>query len=442
MGERRTRRTEPAPAEHRCGDRESASTASRFVLACRPCDQALHLRCPEMRLGVRYPDIIPHGRGAPKPETSPARPGSPLVTRRPDRLSRPGSFRGTPDGPHPDHLRPAVHQRRQAPGQPGRQPAPGRRLRPLPARRAATRSCCICATDEHGTPAELAAAEDRASRSPTTAPGCMAMQKALVDGFGLSFDHFGRSSSPQNHELTQHFAGRLARRRLHLEERASSRSTRPPTAASCPTATSTGTCPQLRLPTRPRRPVRELHQALDPTDLIDPRSAISGSHRPRGARDQAPLPPPVLLRDELAGVDRRPADATGRSWPPRSPASGSTTRACRTAASPATSTGASRSGRRLTGALARHGGQGLLRLVRRPDRVHRRHRGVGRRARPGRAATGSRWWRDDGRRRRPLHRVHGQGQRPVPHRDVPRHASSGIAASRGSSSTTSRPSTG
>ena len=38
---------------------------------------------------------------------------------------------GSPDGPHPRHLRPPLHQRGQAPRQPGRQPAPLRRLRPL-----------------------------------------------------------------------------------------------------------------------------------------------------------------------------------------------------------------------------------------------------------------------------------------------------------------------
>ena len=36
------------------------------------------------------------------------------------------------------------------------------------------------------------------------------VQKDLVDGFRLSFDLYGRSSSPENHALTQHFAGRLA----------------------------------------------------------------------------------------------------------------------------------------------------------------------------------------------------------------------------------------
>ena len=67
----------------------------------------------------------------------------------------------------------------------------------------------LCATDEHGTPAELAAAK----AGKPVADYCAemhAVQSELARGFRLSFDHFGRSSSPQNHALTQHFAGRLA----------------------------------------------------------------------------------------------------------------------------------------------------------------------------------------------------------------------------------------
>jgi len=59
----------------------------------------------------------------------------------------------------------------------------------------------ICATDEHGTPAELAAAKT----GETVEVYCARLwgvQKALADGFRLSFDHYGRSSSPQNHRLT------------------------------------------------------------------------------------------------------------------------------------------------------------------------------------------------------------------------------------------------
>ena len=67
----------------------------------------------------------------------------------------------------------------------------------------------LCATDEHGTPAELAAAK----AGKPVAEYCAelhAIQAKIANGFRLSFDHFGRSSSPQNQKLTQYFAGKLA----------------------------------------------------------------------------------------------------------------------------------------------------------------------------------------------------------------------------------------
>src|SRR4051795_5052883 len=66
----------------------------------------------------------------------------------------------------------------------------------------------ICATDEHGTPAELAAAAEGLD----VAEFCRVQherQRELGELFMLSFDHFGRSSSQQNHELTKHFARKL-----------------------------------------------------------------------------------------------------------------------------------------------------------------------------------------------------------------------------------------
>ena len=60
----------------------------------------------------------------------------------------------------------------------------------------------ICATDEHGTPAELAAIDEK----ETVEKFCENMwniQKNIADAFFISFDYFGRSSSKQNHELTQ-----------------------------------------------------------------------------------------------------------------------------------------------------------------------------------------------------------------------------------------------
>ena len=57
----------------------------------------------------------------------------------------------------------------------------------------------ICATDEHGTPAELAAAAARLSVAEYCAEQHQ-IQADLARRYGLSFDHFGRSSSAQNAE--------------------------------------------------------------------------------------------------------------------------------------------------------------------------------------------------------------------------------------------------
>ncbi len=67
----------------------------------------------------------------------------------------------------------------------------------------------ICATDEHGTPAELAAAKSGKPIEDYCAE-MHAVQADIAEGFRLSFDHFGRSSSAQNKALTQAFAKRLA----------------------------------------------------------------------------------------------------------------------------------------------------------------------------------------------------------------------------------------
>ena len=74
----------------------------------------------------------------------------------------------------------------------------------------------LCATDEHGTPAELAAAK----AGKPVAEYCTemhAVQARIAQGFDLSFDYFGRSSSAENKELTQHFAKQLAEQGLIRE---------------------------------------------------------------------------------------------------------------------------------------------------------------------------------------------------------------------------------
>src|SRR5690606_39355708 len=66
----------------------------------------------------------------------------------------------------------------------------------------------ICATDEHGTPAELAAAK-AGQDVRTYCDEQHDIQKKAGEAYGLSFDWFGRSSSPENRALTQNFAKAL-----------------------------------------------------------------------------------------------------------------------------------------------------------------------------------------------------------------------------------------
>ena len=133
----------------------------------------------------------------------------------------------------------------------------------------------ICATDEHGTPAELAAAR----AGEPVADYCARLwkvQKDLADGFRLSFDHFGRSSSPQNHALTQHFAGRLADAGL-IAEVMEKQVYSPADGRFLPDRYIEGTCPNCGYPRARGDQCENCTKQLDPTDLIEPRSAISGS---------------------------------------------------------------------------------------------------------------------------------------------------------------------
>ncbi|MFD6877480.1 MULTISPECIES: methionine--tRNA ligase [unclassified Streptomyces] len=133
----------------------------------------------------------------------------------------------------------------------------------------------ICATDEHGTPAELAAKEAGISVADFCAQAHDA-QKAVYDGFALSFDYFGRSSSRQNAEITQHFARKLQENGF-IEERAIRQVYSPADERFLPDRYVEGTCPHCGYDKARGDQCENCTRVLDPTDLIEPRSAISGS---------------------------------------------------------------------------------------------------------------------------------------------------------------------
>ena len=132
----------------------------------------------------------------------------------------------------------------------------------------------ICGTDEHGTPTELsAAAAGKDVRAYCNEQH--AIQADVYRRFGLSFDHFGRSSSPQNHALTQHFYRRLDAAGL-IDERDVRQVWSPKDGRFLPDRYIVGTCPHCRYEAARGDQCEGCGTLLDPPELLTARSAISG----------------------------------------------------------------------------------------------------------------------------------------------------------------------
>ena len=168
----------------------------------------------------------------------------------------------------------------------------------------------LCATDEHGTPAELAAA----AAGQDVRAYCdeqHALQKRVGEGFGLSWDWFGRSSSPQNRVLTQHFCEVLEKNGL-IEERTDKMIYSVADGRFLPDRYVEGICPICAFPHARGDQCDNCGSLLDPLDLKEPYSAISGS-RELEVRETRHL---YLLQSKLAGRIRAWVDERSAAWPP------------------------------------------------------------------------------------------------------------------------------
>ncbi|HJQ57101.1 MAG TPA: methionine--tRNA ligase [Vineibacter sp.] len=133
----------------------------------------------------------------------------------------------------------------------------------------------LCGTDEHGTPAELAAA----AAGVDVAAYCAAQHAIQADiyrRFGIAFDHFSRSSGPANHALTRHLFERLEAAGL-IEERSVRQAYSPTDGRFLPDRYLLGTCPRCGDPGARGDQCEACTAVLDPGDLLDRRSAISGA---------------------------------------------------------------------------------------------------------------------------------------------------------------------
>jgi methionyl-tRNA synthetase len=167
----------------------------------------------------------------------------------------------------------------------------------------------ICATDEHGTPAELAAQE----AGQSVRQYCdeqHEIQKRVGQGFSLSFDWFGRSSNEPNRKLTQHFADVLEDNGL-IEERTSRQVYSIDDKRFLPDRYVEGTCPNCRYEKARGDQCDNCGTLLDPVDLINPYSSVSGSRNVE-IRDTRHL---FLLQTRMQDQVRKFVDARKANWP-------------------------------------------------------------------------------------------------------------------------------
>ena len=134
---------------------------------------------------------------------------------------------------------------------------------------------CVCATDEHGTPAELAALEEGLE----VADYCKKyheIQKQIYQDFNCSFDIFGRTSNPTNHKMTQHLFMKLYENGL-IEEKETTQLYSIDDQRFLPDRFVRGICPHCKYENARGDQCENCTKVLDPLDLIEPKSAISGS---------------------------------------------------------------------------------------------------------------------------------------------------------------------
>ncbi len=133
----------------------------------------------------------------------------------------------------------------------------------------------ICGTDDHGTPAEISALE----AGKPVKEYCDMMyetQKQIYEQFNLKFDYFGRTSDVENHEITQEILLELSKNG-YIKEKSSVQLYSIVDDRFLPDRYVIGICPHCGFERARGDQCEKCTTLLDPTDLIEPKSVISGS---------------------------------------------------------------------------------------------------------------------------------------------------------------------
>ena len=131
----------------------------------------------------------------------------------------------------------------------------------------------ICGSDEHGVPIMLKARDENVSPQQIV-DRYHEMNKKSFEAFGMSFDYYGRTSSPVHHEISSDFFKTLAEKDefiLKTEEQLYD----PKAKIFLADRFVKGTCPFCSNPEAYGDQCEKCGSSLSPKELINPRSAIT-----------------------------------------------------------------------------------------------------------------------------------------------------------------------
>ncbi len=132
----------------------------------------------------------------------------------------------------------------------------------------------ICGSDEHGVPITIAA--DKEGVSPQDIVDRFhEMNKKTFEAFGISFDYFGRTSSPVHHDTSRDFF-RVLNEKGVFKKKSETQLYDEKAGMFLPDRYVRGTCPHCGYAEAFGDQCEKCGTSLSPSDLIEPRSMVTG----------------------------------------------------------------------------------------------------------------------------------------------------------------------
>jgi len=133
----------------------------------------------------------------------------------------------------------------------------------------------VCGSDEHGVPITIKAKKEGVTPQDVV-DRYNDMMKGAFEEFGISFDHYGRTSSPQHHKNAQEFFKTLMDKGA-LVAKETQQYFDTEAGQFLADRYITGTCPKCGHEEAYGDQCEKCGTSLSPTELINPKSALSGA---------------------------------------------------------------------------------------------------------------------------------------------------------------------